>query len=89
MKNAKQILVGALMVMSISTYADVIKTSNNDIYNSAEEKSISVINKVLPTSVSPIESPAPQKAAVITEKQYTASQKAAIVELELKHVSKN
>jgi|GEM_PF-4619649 len=89
MKNAKSILVGAMMVMSISTYADAIKSSNNALHISVEEKrNVSVLNKVLPASVTVIETPAPQKGSAVAAKVLNPAQKAAIVELELKNVSK-
>lgn len=89
MKNAKSILVGALMVMSISTYADAIKSSNNALYISVEEKrSVTALDKVLPVSLPVIESPAPQKVSVASAKQLSAEQKIAIVELELKNAPK-
>ncbi|WP_149243348.1 hypothetical protein [Dyadobacter sp. 32] len=89
MKNAKSILVGAMMVMSISTYADAIKSSNNALHISVEDKrTVSVLNKVLPDSVTAVETPAPQKAVSANEKQLSPEQKAATVELELKNAPK-
>ncbi len=89
MKNAKSILVGTMMVLSISTYADAIKSSNNALHISVEEKrSVAVLNKVLPVSIPVIETAAPQKAPVAAAKQLTPEQKAAIVGLELKNAPK-
>jgi hypothetical protein len=89
MKNAKSILVGAMMVMSVATYADTIQSSNNAIHISVDEKrSVAVLNKVLPDSAPAVDAPAPQKGVVAVAKQYSPLQKAAIVELELKSVAK-
>jgi hypothetical protein len=89
MKNAKHILVGFMMVMSIATYASAINTSNNAVHISMEEKrTAAVLNKALPETAPAVESPAPQKGVVVAAKQYSPIQKAAIVELELKSVAK-
>lgn len=90
MKNAKSILVGAMMVMSISTYADAIKSSNNAYHISVEEKrNVSVLNKVLPATVTVTETPAPQKGSTVAPKVLNPAQRAAIVELELKNAPKH
>jgi hypothetical protein len=89
MKNAKSVLIGAMVAMSISTYADAINVNNNASHISVEEKkSLSILNNVLPVSMPAIETTAPQKVSVPAVKQPTPEQKAASVELELKNVPK-
>jgi hypothetical protein len=89
MKNTKTILAGVLMMISISTYADAINSSNNALHISVDEKkNVAVLNKVLPDSLPAIETSAPQKATPATATQLSAEQKAALVELELKNAPK-
>jgi hypothetical protein len=79
MKNTMNILAGAMIAMTISTYA---------IANTEEKAMVSSVNKSLPVLVTVMETPAPQKATVSKTQQYTAPQKASIVELKLKSDSK-
>ncbi|WP_254411143.1 hypothetical protein [Dyadobacter diqingensis] len=79
MKNTMNILAGAMIAMTISTYATA---------NTEDKAIVSSINKSLPVSVTVLETPAPQKATVTKTQNYTAPQKASIVELKLKSDSK-
>lgn len=79
MKNTMNILAGAMIAMTISTYATA---------NTEEKAMVSSVNKSLPVLVTVMETPAPQKATVSKTQQYTAPQKASIVELKLKSDSK-
>lgn len=80
MKNTKNILVAAMIAMTITTYANA--TSN--IVVNEDKATVSAIGKSLPESVPAIETPAPQKATVSVNQKYSAPQKANIVELKLK-----
>ncbi|MDQ6476838.1 hypothetical protein [Dyadobacter sp. LHD-138] len=75
MKNTINILAGAMIAMTISTYATA---------NTEEKVIVSSVNNSLPVSVKPLETPAPQKVTVTKAQNYTAPQKASIVELKLK-----
>lgn len=79
MKNTMNILAGAMIAMTISTYATA---------NTEDKAIVSSINKSLPVSVTVLETPAPEKATVTKTQNYTAPQKASIVELKLKSDSK-
>jgi hypothetical protein len=79
MKNTMNILAGAMIAMTISTYATA---------NTEDKAIVSSINKSLPVSVTVLETPAPEKASVTKTQNYTAPQKASIVELKLKSDSK-
>jgi hypothetical protein len=84
MKNTKNILAAAMIAMTITTYANA---TSNIVVN--EDKAIvSAIGKSLPESVPAMETPAPQKVNAAQNKNYTAPQKANIVELKLKSDSK-
>jgi len=84
MKNTKNILVAAMIAMTITTYANATST----IVMNEDKATVSAIGKSLPESVPAMETPAPQKANVAQNKNYTAPQKANIVELKLKSDSK-
>ena len=88
MKNAKNVIVGALMVMTIATYANAntLNTTSVHIFASAEEKiKTSSANSVLPASLPVLDSPAPLAEKNVTDaNKYNAEQKAALVELKLK-----
>jgi len=91
MKNAKNVIVGAMMAMTIATYANANTLNNTSVHISAtvEEKAkVISVYKVLPVSLPVLETPAPQVAKISndTNKQ-SAHQKAAIVGLELKSTS--
>jgi len=79
MKNTINILAGALIAMTISTYASA---------NTEDKAIVSSINKSLPVSVTVLETPAPQNVTVAKSQNLTAAQKASIVELKLKSDSK-
>jgi hypothetical protein len=80
MKNAKQMIVVALMAMTIAAGANA----------SNEEKSKgSLINKALPANIPALEGPAPQRVnSSIESTQKTAIQKANLVELKLKSIAR-
>ena len=85
MKNAKNILVAAMMSMTIATYANA-KTLNNTsahILASVEEKvKVSGANVVLPASLPALESETPVAVSNVNEAySFSAQQKAAIVGL--------
>ncbi|MCE7038776.1 hypothetical protein [Dyadobacter sp. CY312] len=85
MKNAKNMIAAAMMVLTIATYAN----ANTTINTSVEEKGkVSVLTNTLPATLPVLETPAPQvvKSSNDTNKQ-NAVQKAAIVELQLKSQS--
>ena len=75
MKNTINILAGAMIAMTIFTTANA---------NTEDKAIVSNVNKSLPVSVTGLETPAPQKEAVAKTQNYTAPQKANIVELKLK-----
>lgn len=77
MKNTKNILAVAMIAMTISTYAN----ANNFV---KEDKAATTVVKSLPESAPAVETPAPQKSVVAPTQQYSAPQKASIVELKLK-----
>ena len=88
MKNAKNVIVGAMMAMTIATYANantLNKTSVHILASVEEKGKVSGVNKVLPVSLPVLETPAPHvaKNSTDTNKQ-NANQKAAIVGLQLK-----
>jgi len=88
MKNAKNVIVAAMMVMTLATYANATTVNKNSahILASVEEKvKISNVNKVLPASLPALEGPAPMvvKNSNGTNK-HNPLQKAAIVGLQLK-----
>ncbi|GLU51662.1 hypothetical protein [Dyadobacter frigoris] len=84
MKNTKNILAAAMIAMTITTYANATST----IVVNEDKATVSTIGKALPESVPTLETPAPQKAIVTKNDNYTAPQKANIVELKLKSDSK-
>lgn len=89
MKNAKNVIVGAMMAMTIATYANAntLNKTSVHILASVEEKVkvSSVMNKVLPVTLPVLETPAPNAAKVSTDiNKQSANQKAAIVGLQLK-----
>ena len=85
MKNTRNMLVAALMAMTFTTYAN----ANTTAYTVEEKVKVTGLNKALPTSLPVLESPAPQKAKnSIDTNNHSASQKAAIVGLQLKSVTK-
>ena len=81
MKNTINILAGAMIAMTIFTTA-------NANSNTEDKAIVSSANKSLPVSVTVLETPAPQKEAVAKTQNYSAPQKANIVELKLKSDSK-
>ena len=84
MKNAKSLIVGAMMVMTIATYAN----ASNSTYTFEEKTRVAGLDKTLPATLPVLESPAPQHAKAVVEiNKHTAAQKAAIVELQLKSIS--
>lgn len=91
MKNAKNVIVAAIMVMTIATYANAntLNRTSLHILASVEEKvKVSDVNKVLPVSLPVLESPAPNAVKKGNDiNKPSAQQKAAIVELKLKSVS--
>lgn len=84
MKNTKNILAAAMIAMTITSYANA--TSN--IVVNEDKATVATIGKALPESGPALETPAPQKATVSKNDNYTAPQKANIVELKLKSDSK-
>lgn len=88
MKNAKNIIVGAMIAMTISTYTNASNSNNASahILASAEEKGkVLSAGKFLPASLPVLESPAPQIVKNSTDtNKHNANQKAAIVGLQLK-----
>ena len=88
MKNAKNVIVGAMMAMTIATYANantLNKTSVHILASVEEKGKVSGVNKVLPVSLPVLETPAPNAAKVSTDtNKQNANQKAAIVGLQLK-----
>ncbi|MCF2488897.1 hypothetical protein [Dyadobacter sp. CY347] len=80
MKNTRNMLVAALMAMTFATYAN----ANNTAYTVEEKVKVTGL-KSLPASLPVLESPAPQKAKnSVDTNNHSASQKAAIVGLQLK-----
>ena len=85
MKNTKNIFAAALMALTFVTYAN----ANTTAYTVEEKVKVSGLSKALPTSLPVLESPAPQKAKnSIDTNNHSASQKAAIVGLQLKSTTK-
>ncbi|MCF0041758.1 hypothetical protein [Dyadobacter fanqingshengii] len=85
MKNTKNLLVAALMAMTFATYAN----ANNSAYTVEEKLKVTGLSKVLPASLPVLESPAPQKAKnSVDTNNHSATQKAAIVGLQLKSTTK-
>ncbi|TDE15388.1 hypothetical protein [Dyadobacter psychrotolerans] len=85
MKNTKNMLVGAMIAMTIATYAN----ANNTSLHTIEEKTkVSVVNSVLPVSLPVLETPAPVAVKITNDtNKHNAVQKAAIVGLQLKSQS--
>ncbi|WP_138475340.1 hypothetical protein [Dyadobacter bucti] len=82
MKNAKNILVGAMMAMTIATYANANTSAH--ILTVEEKVKLNVLNKALPASAPVLESPAPQRDKATSDiNKHSATQKAAIVGLQL------
>lgn len=77
MKNTMNILAGAMIAMTIFTTA-------NANTNTEDKAIVSTANKALPVSVTVLDTPAPQKEAIVKAQNYSAPQKANIVELKLK-----
>lgn len=85
MKNTRNMLVAALMAMTIATYAN----ANNSAYTLEEKVKVTGLSKALPASLPVLESPAPQKAKnSVDTNNHSATQKAAIVGLQLKSTTK-
>ncbi|QRQ99657.1 hypothetical protein [Dyadobacter sandarakinus] len=81
MKNTKNILVGAMLAMTIATYAN----ASNNVYKAEEKTKVTGLNQSLPVSLPALDGPAPLKEKVALENsKHTAAQKAAIVGLQLK-----
>jgi hypothetical protein len=82
MKNAKNILVGAMVAMTIATYANANTSAH--ILTVEEKVKVDVLNKTLPTAAPALESPAPQREKATSDvNKHSATQKAAIVGLQL------
>jgi len=85
MKNAKNVIVGAMMVMAIATYANAMSSNNTSVHilASVEEKvKVSSANTVLPAYLPVLESETPVAVSNVNEAyNLSASQKAAIVGL--------
>lgn len=80
MKNAKQMMVIALLATTIAAANAATEEKSN----------VTTINKVLPASLPVLEGPAPQKVVSVNETpQKTAAQKASLVELKFKSAQKN
>jgi hypothetical protein len=85
MKNTKNLFVAALMAMTLTTYAN----ANTTAYTVEEKVKVSGLNKALPASLPALDSPAPQKAKnSVDTNNHSATQKAAIVGLQLKSTTK-
>ena len=81
MKNAKNMLVVAMMALTTAAYANV----NNATYTSEEKVKVAVLNNALPAALPVLETPAPQNAKTTNDtNKHSATQKAAIVGLQLK-----
>jgi hypothetical protein len=80
MKNANKMIAIALLALAIATRAlafDEVKSK------------VTLINKVLPASSPALDGPAPQRVNISAENaQKSAVQKANIVELKLKSITK-
>lgn len=91
MKNAKNVIVGVLMMMTVASYANANSmngTSANILASTEDKVKVSGVNRILPATLPVLESPAP--VVVKNERdtnKYSAEQKAAIVELRLKSQS--
>jgi hypothetical protein len=84
MKNAKNMLVVAMMALTTAAYANV----NNATYTTEEKVKVAVLNNALPAAAPVLDSPAPQKVKnTIDTNNHSATQKAAIVGLQLKSVT--
>ena len=87
MKNAKNILVGLMMSVTIGTYANAKSLNNTSahILASVEEKvKVSVANNLLPASLPVLESAAPVEVKNVNGTyNFSAQQRAAIVGLSL------
>lgn len=83
MKNAKNMLVVAMMALTTAAYANV----NNATYTEEKVK-VAVLNNALPAAAPVLDSPAPQKVKnSVDTNNHSAAQKAAIVGLQLKSVT--
>ncbi|WAC13722.1 hypothetical protein [Dyadobacter pollutisoli] len=81
MKNAKNMLVVALMAITSAAYAN----TNNSTYKVEEKVKVAVLNNALPAALPVLETPAPQNAKATNDtNKHSATQKAAIVGLQLK-----
>ena len=81
MKNAKSMIVAAMMAMTIATYAN----AENSTYKFEEKARVTLLSSALPASLPVLDSPAPQAAkSTVDTNKHTAAQKAAIVGLQLK-----
>ena len=84
MKNAKNMLVVAMMALTTAAYANV----NNATYTSEEKVKVAILNNALPAAAPVLDSPAPQKVKnTVDTNNHSATQKAAIVGLQLKSVT--
>ena len=88
MKNAKNVIVAAMMAMTIATYANanaVNKTSVHIVASVEEKVKVISANKALPASIPALESPAPVVVKNVNDtNKHNPLQKAAIVGLQLK-----
>lgn len=84
MKNAKNMLVAALVALTSAAYANV----DNSTYTVEEKVKVALVSNTLPASAPALDSPAPQNVKNTTDTNtHNAAQKAAIVGLQFKSVT--
>ena len=85
MKNAKNLIVAAMMVLTIATYANANNLNNNISARLEEKVKVAGVKNVLPAALPVLETPAPHAVKNVTDtNKLSAEQRAAIVELQLK-----